>query len=45
MPASQMLGILVFAMDSCLVLNDALKVVLIRWRVPNAATTITAGKA
>ena len=39
LPASQILGILAFAMVSCLVVNDALKVALIRWRVPNAAAT------
>ena len=42
LPAPQMLSILVFAMFSCLVVNDALKVALIRWRVPNATTTIVA---
>jgi magnesium-transporting ATPase (P-type) len=45
LPVSQMLGVLVFAMVSCLVVNDVLKVILIRWRVPNAATPIAAGKA
>ena len=44
LPGWQMLGILVFAMVSCLVVNDALKVALIRWRVPDAAT-IAADKA
>jgi hypothetical protein len=39
LPAAQMLGILLFAMVSCLLLNDALKVALIRWRVPHAART------
>ncbi len=39
LPVSQMLGILIFAMLSCLVVNDALKVALIRWRVPHAAIT------
>ena len=36
LPVSQMLIIFVYAMVACLVVNDALKVVLIKWRVPNA---------
>ncbi len=36
MPPLQMLSILGFAMFSCLVVNDALKVALIRWRVPGS---------
>jgi hypothetical protein len=31
-----MLAILVFASISCLVVNDAVKVALIRWRAPSA---------
>jgi len=36
LPVSQMLIIFVYAMVACLVVNDALKVALIKWRVPNA---------
>ena len=36
LPASQTLAIFVYAMISCLVVNDAVKVVMIRWRVPTA---------
>ncbi len=36
LPLLQMLSILGFAMFSCLVANDALKVALIRWRVQHA---------
>jgi hypothetical protein len=45
-----MLAILGYALVSCLILNDALKVAMIRWRVPNAAsrqlaTALTVSKA
>jgi len=36
LPWTQTLAILAYAMVSCLIVNDALKVVLIRWRVPAA---------
>ncbi len=36
LPWSQTLAIFVYAMVSCLGVNDALKVVMIRWRVPTA---------
>ena len=36
LPWSQMLVVFVFALVSCLVVNDALKVVMIKWRVPSA---------
>ena len=36
LPWSQTLAIFVYAMVSCLVVNDALKVVMIKWRVPTA---------
>ncbi len=36
LPWSQTLAILAYAMVSCLVVNDVLKVVLIKWRVPTA---------
>lgn len=36
LPWSQTLAIFVYAMVSCLVLNDAVKVAMIKWRVPNA---------
>jgi H+-transporting ATPase len=36
LPAWQMLIIFVYAMLACLVVNDALKVVLIKWRIPTA---------
>ena len=38
MPAWQALAIFAYALVACLVVNDALKVALIRWRVPAAAT-------
>jgi H+-transporting ATPase len=37
LPLEQTLAIFVYAIVSCLVVNDALKVVMIKWRVPNAA--------
>jgi hypothetical protein len=36
LPWWQTLAILGYAMVSCLVVNDAIKVVMIRWRVPSA---------
>ena len=38
LPGWQMLAIFGYALVSCLILNDALKVAMIRWRVPNAAS-------
>jgi len=35
LPWWQTLGVFAYAMVSCLVLNDALKVLMIKWRVPN----------
>ena len=37
LPWSQMLAIFSYALVSCLVVNDALKVAMIKWRVPAAA--------
>jgi H+-transporting ATPase len=37
LPWSQTLAILAYAMVSCLVVNDAAKVAMIKWRVPTAA--------
>jgi H+-transporting ATPase len=39
LPWWQMFAIFAFALVSCLVVNDALKVVMIKWRVPNAVPT------
>jgi hypothetical protein len=36
LPWWQTLSIFAYAMVSCLIVNDALKVVMIRWRVPTA---------
>ena len=36
LPGWQMLAIFGYALLSCLILNDTLKVALLRWRVPNA---------
>jgi len=36
LPVSQMLIIFVYAMVACLLMNDAVKVVLIKWRIPSA---------
>ena len=36
LPPWQIIGIFGYAFVACLVLNDALKVAMIRWRVPNA---------
>jgi plasma-membrane proton-efflux P-type ATPase len=38
LPAWETLAVFGYAMVSCLVVNDAIKVVMIRWRVPSAAT-------
>ncbi len=38
LPWWQMLTILVYAMVACLVVNDAIKVAMIKWRVPLAAS-------
>jgi len=35
LPWSQTLALFVYAMVSCLILNDTLKVAMIRWRVPD----------
>ncbi len=45
LPWWQTLAIFVYAMASCLVLNDAVKVAMIKWRVPNAATGKPIGAA
>jgi hypothetical protein len=37
LPWSQTLAIFGYAMISCLIVNDALKVLMIKWRVPTAA--------
>jgi magnesium-transporting ATPase (P-type) len=37
LPGWQAFTIFAYAMVSCLVVNDAVKVAMIRWRVPNAA--------
>jgi len=39
LPWWQMFAIFAFALVSCLIVNDALKVVMIKWRVPNAVPT------
>jgi hypothetical protein len=36
LPWSQTLAVFAYAMVSCLVVNDTVKVVMIRWRVPTA---------
>jgi H+-transporting ATPase len=36
LPWWQMLAVFVYAMVACLVVNDAVKVALIKWRVPGA---------
>jgi H+-transporting ATPase len=36
LPWAQMLGIFAYAFVSCLVVNDLVKVVMIRWRIPTA---------
>ena len=37
LPWGQTLTIFAYAMVSCLVVNDAVKVAMIKWRVPTAA--------
>ncbi len=37
LPWSQMLTVFVFALVSCLLVNDAVKVAMVKWRVPAAA--------
>jgi H+-transporting ATPase len=39
LPWSQTLVIFAYAMVSCLIVNDAVKVLMIKWRVPNAVAT------
>ena len=41
-PGWQMLAIIVYAMILCLVVNDAWKVTMIKWRIPNAACIMSA---
>jgi hypothetical protein len=41
LPGWQPLAILVYAMVACLVVNDAVKVAMIKWRVPNAVSTVS----
>jgi len=41
LPGWQTLAIFVYAMVSCLVVNDAVKVTMIKWRVPNAVSTMS----
>jgi hypothetical protein len=36
LPWGQVLAILGYAMVSCLIVNDAIKVLMIKWRVPTA---------
>jgi H+-transporting ATPase len=36
LPWAQTVAILAYAIVSCLVVNDAVKVVMIKWRVPTA---------
>ncbi|MGE5318811.1 MAG: plasma-membrane proton-efflux P-type ATPase [Hyphomicrobiaceae bacterium] len=38
LPWWQMLAVFVYAMFSCLVVNDAVKVAMIRWRIPGVAS-------
>ncbi len=42
LPGWQMLAIFVYAMLACLVVNDAVKVAMIRWRVPGAVSAMSA---
>ena len=39
LPWWQTLAVFGFALVSCLVVNDAVKVVIIKWRVPSAVRT------
>jgi hypothetical protein len=41
LPGWQPLAILLYAMVACLVVNDAVKVTMIKWRVPNAVSAIS----
>ena len=41
LPGWQTLAIFVYAMVSCLVVNDAVKVAMIKWRVPKAVSTMS----
>src|SRR5450759_2059026 len=41
LPGWQTLAIFVYAMVACLVVNDAVKVAMIKWRVPNAVSTLS----
>jgi len=36
LPGWQVFGIFAYALLACLVVNDTLKVAMIRWRMPNA---------
>ncbi len=45
LPWSQTLMIFAYAMVSCLVVNDAVKVAMIKWRVPNAVANKPVTKA
>jgi hypothetical protein len=36
LPWAQTLSVFVYAMIACLVVNDAIKVALIEWRIPSA---------
>jgi hypothetical protein len=38
LPWPQTLAIVAYALVSCLVVNDTVKVVMIKWRVPTAST-------
>ncbi len=38
LPWSQMFAVFTYAMVSCLIVNDAIKVIMIRWRVPRAVS-------
>jgi len=40
LPGWQTLAIFVYAMVSCLVINDAVKVAMIKWRVPNSVSRL-----
>ena len=43
LPPWQTLVIFVYSMVSCLVINDALKVAMIRWRAPQVASPVRSG--
>jgi len=40
LPSWQALAIFVYATISCLVVNDAIKVAMIKWRIPTAVATL-----